>query len=737
MKIASTFIRAQKRALVFCTLLALCLQPLSFIAVAQNGVSKDAQLTNDKRLLHVLNRVTFGARPGDLERVRAVGVERFIEAQLNPDKIDDTDLQARLERFPTLQMTNTELLARYRNPGQVLREMQRTGDVPPELAALVAGRPNNNKRNDSMPQTGLMNNEKSNAQAMSATPENQMTPPPDRRDYRQTMAAYYRENNLDFPQRITQELQSARILRAAYSNRQLQEVMVDFWTNHFNVFANKGADKWYLTQFDRDAIRPNALSNFRGLLEATAKSPAMLFYLDNFQSVSPDAGNRRPRGIRNNNRLGNNNRRRAARGGRMRDENMMSPRQDLMRAGSAPDARDVKQANQPQANQPQATQPPRAKRGINENYARELLELHTLGVEGGYTQQDIVEVARAFTGWTIYAPRGRENGQSKRLARFADRDLKAGEFYFNPRTHDTNEKTVLGVKISANGGIEDGQKVLDILANHPSTAKFIAAKLARKFISDTPQPETIKVIADAFTNSKGDIKQTLRAVFSSREFNSESNFRAKIKTPFELAISSIRALGVETDARPQLHNQIARMGEALYGYQAPTGYPDTAEHWVNTGALLERLNFAVALSNNSIQGTRYDAAKLVGSTSLRLDSGKRKALTLELMNKLLGGFVTEETTRRLMKQVDAPLDESKSRTHESADKAKIDNVLMTSENAARENSNDALQPDERNARRNVGRNRQALLAMNNFSPEEREVRRIISLVIGLPEFQRQ
>src|SRR5262249_2241454 len=344
------------------------------------------------------------------------------------------------------------------------------------------------------------------------------------------------------PRRIIAELQASRILRAVYSERQLQEVMVDFWTNHFNVFANKGADRWLLTSYDRDTIRPNALGKFSQLLEATAKSPAMLFYLDNFQSVSPDAGAGRPGILR-----------------------------------------------------PQQQQ----RRGINENYARELMELHTLGVDGGYTQKDVQEVARCFTGWTIFQPRGGAAAVAGVMPRADERNGRmreameraAGTFFFNPRAHDDGEKTVLGHKIPSGGGMKDGLMVLDILAHHPSTAKFIATKLVRHFVSDNPPPALVDRVAATYKKSDGDIREMLKTIFFSKEFNSTEAYRAKIKRPFELVVSAIRTLGADTNGGPQTHQWIARMGEPLYGFQTPNGYSDAAESWVNTGALLERMNF--------------------------------------------------------------------------------------------------------------------------------------------------
>src|SRR5436190_12088003 len=375
--------------------------------------------------------------------------------------------------------------------------------------------------------------------------------------------------------------------------------MVDFWTNHFNVFAGKGVDRYLLTSYDRDTIRPNSMGKFYDLLKATAESPAMLFYLDNFQSVSPNA------------QAGNGARRPQQQLGAVRPNR--NPILEMLRDGRINAARNPNlQAQNPQAqNRPQQPQPNpnRQRRGINENYARELMELHTLGVDGGYTQKDVQEVARCFTGWTIYAPRAAGAAAASLMGDRA-RD-NAGKFYFAPRMHDDGEKIVLGHKIPSGGGIKDGLMVLDILAHHASTAHFIATKLTRHFVMDNPPPALVDRVAAAFTKSDGDIRETLKAIFFSPEFNSPQAYRAKIKRPFELAISAVRTLGGETTGGTQLHQWIARMGEPLYGFQTPNGYSDVAESWVNTGALLERLNFGLALVSNRIPGTRVTLSAFV------------------------------------------------------------------------------------------------------------------------------
>jgi uncharacterized protein (DUF1800 family) len=568
-------------------------------AIGVSGQQKQKQqarrLSEEQRILHVLNRLAFGARPGDVERVRAIGLENYITSQLNPDKISDALAEEKIRDLKTLTMTTAQLYEKYPQPGQLLRQLQRRGELPAELAAARQNQGqaevSPNQSPNSSAATGEMTRDD---KAPSANPNQSAR---NNEEYRRAIREYYMQNGLEQPRRITAELQASRILRAVYSERQLQEVLVDFWTNHFNVFAGKGADRWLLTSYDRDTIRPHTMSKFYDLLLATAQSPAMLFYLDNFQSVSP---------------------------------------------------------NTPQGPLAQRLGAQRQRRGINENYARELMELHTLGVDGGYTQKDVQEVARCFTGWTIFAPRG--GGAARQAIMDGPRAERlrenAGKFFFNQRAHDDGEKIVLGHKIPAGGGIKDGLKVLDILVHHPSTAKYIATKLARHFVSDTPSAALIDRVEAAFTRSDGDIRETLKAIFSSPEFNSPEAYRAKVKRPFELAISAIRTLGADTNGGPQLHQWVTRMGEPLYMYQTPNGYSDTAESWVNPGGLLERLNFGLALASNRIPGTRVDLKRF--EPSLTSNHAGKAQLMDRFLNIIVGGDISPKTGETLLKQLDQP-----------------------------------------------------------------------------------
>jgi uncharacterized protein (DUF1800 family) len=333
---------------------------------------------------------------------------------------------------------------------------------------------------------------------------------------------------------VAYDLNEAKFDRALYSDRQLQEELVDFWYNHFNVFLDKGADRYLVPSYERDAIRPHVLGKFRELLEATANSPAMMFYLDNWESVTPD------------------------------------------------------QVRRPNGKKPT--------RGLNENYARELMELHTLGVDGGYTQKDIIEVARCFTGWTMRPARG-------------------GGFVYNDRVHDKGTKHVLGVTIPAGGGKQDGEKVLDILAAHPSTAHFISKELAQRFVADDPPPSLVDRMSNTFLSTGGDIRAVMATMLSSKEFFSEGAYHAKVKTPFEMIVSALRATGAQVDFTFPLAQQIAQLGEPLYRKLEPTGYSSLNAEWVSSSALLARMNFAMTLGQNQVPGVKLDAARFTGTPS--------------------------------------------------------------------------------------------------------------------------
>jgi uncharacterized protein (DUF1800 family) len=560
------------------------------------------ELTEDEAILHALNRLGFGPRPGDVERVRRMGLDKWINEQLNPQSIPDPEMNARLEHFPTLKMSTASLLKDFPPPalaakqaGLTLEEYRRQ-----QLAKRME---RNQARRVRVAGTLTMDSgEAMNAESggdnrnqigSSVRPAAALPPRPPRLE------------DITGLQRVGAELALAKMGRAVYSERQLNEVMVDFWMNHFNVYADKGADRWLLTSYERDSIRPHVLGKFKDLLEATAKSPAMLFYLDNWQSVDPQASERMQKEIAER---------------RLEFQRFLGRRYPLALGPPFP----------PPA-QPPKPAAPQARRGLNENYGRELMELHTLGVDGGYTQKDVTEVARAFTGWTIRTPR------------------RDAEFYFAERLHDEGTKIVLGKKIHA-GGMKDGEEVLDLLAHHPSTAHFISLKIARRFVSDQPPQALVNRMAKTFRSSDGDIRAVLRTMIDSPEFWSRNAYRAKIKTPFELVASTARALGLQAAEAIPLVQWTARIGEPLYRCEPPTGYSDQAETWVNTGALLSRLNFALAFAGNRLPGLKVDPAALLGDDAAR---DPRQALDRSIQ-VFLGGDITDQSRSTLERKMNDP-----------------------------------------------------------------------------------
>jgi uncharacterized protein (DUF1800 family) len=679
--LAAALFGPAKQALSLLFIFVLFTGSFSFaLAAGANPVGTDGKtkLTDDQKIWHVLNRMGYGARPGDVEKVKAMGLQKYIEQQLNPAGIDDSVAENKVKNLEVFNMSTAEVFAKYPNPGALLRMLN--GNKKGQAAAK------NEKAAD-----GKEDAAQGNVNANGQTAVNG----DEQRQRRQELQAIYQKYDLRPAGQLVPQIITNRVLRDVYSERQLQEVMVDFWQNHFNVYAGKAAVRWYIPSYERDVLRKNALGNFKDLLVGTAQHPAMLFYLDNFESINPNAPSDGPN-PQQLERLMNNPQARA----RVAQQRGITEEQLMQR---------VKQQQQ------QGQQ----KRGINENYARELMELHTLGVDGGYTQKDVQEVARCFTGWTIADPRGYrraagamiQGNDDRRYNQLARRqgipdDVDSGEFFFNTRWHDNGEKTVLGQKIKGDG-LKDGLQVIDILVKSPATAKFIAKKLAVKFVSDNPSDALVNHVAEAFQKSSGDIKTTLRALFNDPEFYAPENYRAKIKTPFEVAVSSIRALGADTNSSPALIALINKMGEVPYGYQAPTGYPDTAEDWVNTGALLERLNFAIAVSSNRIPGTRVDLEKFKGEDRMKvLDNA---------IATVLAGEISPGTRAALMKQLEQPLPEAKAADTVGA----IDGDLEV--------------PNMREGQQGPqGRQARLLPPSGNA-----DIFKVVSLVLGSPEFQRQ
>jgi len=576
------------------------------------------QMDQRKRAVHALNRLTFGPRPGDVQRVMAIGVDQWIDQQLHPEKIDDSALDTRLVPFRTVRMPTREIVENFPSEQMIKAVADGKRSLPSDplkRAVYQAQLERYQDKEDRKRQTAIAGADKVTEDERARRQQDRIDAdekieelldmPPDQRmkavlkmspeeqrsmtsslqgdkrdEFLEGMNPRQRETieALNYPQEVVaNELVEGKLLRAIYSDRQLQEVMTDFWFNHFNVFMGKGPDRYLLTSYERDVIRPRALGKFEDLLVATAQSPAMLFYLDNWLSVGPnsDVANGVPK---------------------------KANKQTQQR---------IRSKNQTNKSKGQ-------RNGLNENYGRELMELHTLGVNGGYTQQDVTEVARVFTGWTLKEP------------------TQGGGFTFEERTHEPGNKTVLGHRIKQKGE-KEGLEVLHILAHHPATAKFICTKLAMRFVSDDPPPALVDRMAQTFLKKQGNIREVLKTMLNSPEFWAPEAYRAKVKTPLEFVVSAVRASSADvTDPMP-IARQLQNMGMPLYGNQPPTGYSMKADAWVNSSALLGRMNFAMALTSGKLKGVQVD------NQSAPIRSEDPQQTLVELENNLLAGDVSKQT----------------------------------------------------------------------------------------------
>jgi uncharacterized protein (DUF1800 family) len=652
------------------------------LLVAVSLYAKKNKATNaadqQKRALHALDRLTFGPQPGDVQAVAAMGVDKWIDLQLHPERINDIAMQARLAEYRTLTMSSRKMLFEFppnpvikavmdgktpmpRNPyqhaiyaaaidrvQQQQREKQNAAETAASAQSASTRSPSAPNPQPAIQPADLMqrqqpgppsragaarNGVEDHREAHGVVDELALLPPDARMQHILALPVAQQRDltqGLGFEKRhallagltpeqretvlalnnpvgvINNEVQSAKLLRAVYSDRQLEEVLTDFWFNHCNIFIGKGADHYLVTAYERDVIRPHVLGKFKDLLLATAQSPAMLFYLDNWQSEGPDSD--------------------AALGVPARPQNpaVSGPigRGGIMRPPPRP---------QPQPN-PQNNQQKR-RNGLNENYARELMELHTLGVNGGYTQQDVTQVARVFTGWTIEEPR------------------QGGGFVYKPRLHEPGEKIVLGHKIK-DGGENEGREVLEILAHHPSTARFISTELAQRFVSDDPPKSLIDAMSKTFLKTDGDIRAVLETMFRSPEFWAPEAYRARVKTPFEFVVSSLRATQADISDPQPLLGTLNKMGMQLYGAQPPTGYSTKADVWVNSAALLDRMNFGLALAANRVPGTSFDLARLLNRADVT-DADPYQA-QLELEQALVPGDVSKQTHETIENRIVDP-----------------------------------------------------------------------------------
>ena len=594
-------------------------QTRSAPAAAVFAVSEPRELLPDEQVQQVLNRLTFGARPGDAEKLRAMGVDRWIATQLTPDRIDDAAAEQLVGHYETLNASTADLVETFRQVQQARRREQ--------MQLRADGDTTANKRD-------------ARREALAGDPQ--------LRDLARRA------------QRIVGDVQSAKLARAVVSERQLDEVMVDFWENHFSVYSGKGQTRLFLASYDRDVIRPHALGKFRDLLGAVAKSPAMLFFLDNWQSAADS----------------------------------MHP--TLAEAGRR--QRPFGPARRP-------AQPQRRARGLNENYARELMELHTLGVDGGYSQKDVIEVARALTGWTM--------------------NPRDGEFVFRPEMHDAGTKAVLGHTLPAGRGIEDGEEVLDIVARHPSTARFITTKLVRHFVSDSTPAALVSRCASVFTKTDGDIRETMRCIVTSPDFFSRPAYRAKVKTPFEVVASALRAMNAQPDTTPRTAQLVARLGQPIFGRQTPDGWPDRGDAWMNTGAILNRINFGLAVASGRVPGASL--ATWPAAASLRGVS--RQEQVDGVIKAILGGQSSPET-RSILLSGENPLLDKLGRTDSTG--LAMDDSLPTDDMMAPQRVRPAGAVVAKN-----GRPRPNAASVLNRPVQLEGLAQVVGLALGSPEFQRR
>ncbi|HEY0040431.1 MAG TPA: DUF1800 domain-containing protein [Flavisolibacter sp.] len=617
-----------------------------------------AGLTQQEAAAHLLSRFSFGTKPGDIETVNKVGLETWFEQQLAAN-LPDAKADEAVAGYESLQMSNEEIVKKYPRAGQVLRMAIQKGVIAKDSARV------------------------------------------DKKDSKEDIKDFMQQNGLKPQAELLRQLANQKILRAAYSNNQLREVLTDFWFNHFNVAASKGGIQQYLTSYERDVIRPNVLGKFETLLLSTAKSPAMLTYLDNNKSTV-------------NEEAMDNSQMKIA---KIRDavvekagERMMEEMTDtaVMRNAKGKIKKPKMQ-------------------GLNENYAREIMELHTMGVDAGYTQTDVTQAARILTGWSLnpmveYGIRPKNLPNQKRMERLGI--VYDDNFLFAAQKHDKGEKKVLGVSFPAGGGYEEGVKLIHLLATHPSTAKFISKKLAIRFVSDAPSQSLIDKMAKTFLEKEGDMKEVLVTMVTAQEFWSKEALREKTKSPFEVAISAIRATDARIIAPFQVYQWVAKMGQRLYNYQAPTGFPDRGQYWINTGSLLNRMNFGLAFASNRIPGIKVD---LMALNDHREPESAEEALRV-YSKILMPERNIEETVKRLIPLITDP--DLQSKVDAAAGKTESYKAPSDVEDETMEERKD------KGAKKIGGKKNgepQIVMAKGNNSM----LGQVVGIIIGSPEFQRR
>ena len=636
---------------------------------------KQAGLTDRQAAAHLLGRFTYGATPGEIDEVVKMGLEKWFEKQLDTHQPDDS-LNASLAQYDVLTKDNKELFNTYLDGGQVRRRAIKEGVIPQDSSGKT-----------------------------------------EYKEHKELIDSFMKANGYKPEGELVRQLLNQKIVRSAYTNNQLQEVMTSFWFNHFNVSLTKNDCIRFVPCYERDVIRPNSMGKFGDLLLATAKSPAMLTYLDNFRSVASDnnvnseAGAKRLRELYAQQlRLSQNN-----------DTGIQF--KDI--------ANKIKGFKNSQ--------------GLNENYAREIMELHTLGVDGGYTQADVTNAAKVLTGWTIFPMNDEYGGTQvrKMIEKVGEEKLKEqgfvheGDFMFAVNKHDKTEKVVLGNTFSAKGGMEEGLKLIDMLAHHKSTAHFICKKLAARFVSDNPPASLVDKMAQTFMDKDGDIKKVLLTMVNAPEFWSKQALREKIKSPFELTISTVRALNAKVAQPYQLANWINKMGERIYYYQAPTGFPDRAQYWINSGSLLNRMNFGLALSSKRIPGVTFDLTALNNNH----EPESAEAALRVYCKLLMPERNVDETVKRLIPLINDPLihnkiDAAATKTESTLAPATMmseDNMMMTTSNTDNKKANEVLREkfNRKKAPDYTITQLQANAGTNTMLSQ------VTGIIIGSPEFQRR
>lgn len=626
---------------------------------------KQAGLNERQAAAHLLSRFTYGAKAEDIDEVVKMGLEKWFIQQLD-GKMEDAALDKSLSRYSDINLSNTEVENKYPRQGQAVRMAVKDGAINKDSVNKGDGK-----------------------------------------IYRQQIKAYMDSKGYKPQQELFRQFFDQKILRAAYTNNQLRELLTDFWFNHFNVSLTKNQSASYIPAYERDVIRPNVTGKFQTLLLATAKSPAMLMYLDNFSSSGQPVANNDGMQMQ------------------MGESAMEKKRTDA----GVPMNRKLAGLKNAQ----QKVQQKKNAGGLNENYAREVMELHTLGVDGGYTQSDVTQAARVLTGWTI-APMG-DNGYGSAaknlIDRFGESTLEKrgfvfdGDFAFVPTRHDNGEKVVLGKRFPAKHGYDEGVELLTMLAHNPSTAKFISKKIATRFVNDNPPASLVDKMAKTFTKTDGDIKEVMIAMVSASEFWTKDSLREKTKSPFELAISAVRSLNAEITAPSQLYTWINKMGQRLYYYQAPTGFPDKGQYWINTGSLLNRMNFGLALATQRIPGVKINLAALNDN---REPESAEAALQI-YCKLIMPERDVEETVKRLRPMLNDP--NLADKVESAAAKASPPQTMDTMANVDMQRMD---QSEAKPANKGFGRKANRIVDATGTNTM---LAQVVGVIIGSPEFQRK